>query len=120
VYRDWLEMALLKDVLAPLPAAKFDKFAQVKWQPRGFAWVDPLKEVEAERQSVALRIKSRTEACAERGRDFEEVLQEFKAELDLAKKYGIDLPDPALPPTSFKPTADQPTADTTPGLAAGN
>lgn len=98
VYRDWLDQAMLAGVLAPLNPSGRQRYQSVKWQPRGFSWVDPEKEINAEEKALALKIRTRTEACADRGRDFEEVLQELQAEERLAAQYGIDLSPPASAP----------------------
>jgi len=92
VFQDWLVMARAAGqipVKGPLLT-----IAAHKWQPRGWAWVDPLKDVQASERELALRLTTRTRLAAERGDDLEEILTEWKAEQDLAKSLGVELPDP--------------------------
>lgn len=108
VYRDWLDLALIKDVLKPLRFSSYDRYTAVQWQPRGFSWVDPEKEAKAIEKALELKITTRTQACSERGLDFEEVLQQLQAEEKLAAKYGIDLAPakkPAAPAAPADPAA---------------
>jgi lambda family phage portal protein len=46
VYAKWLRFALDFGGLG-LPSSKYDKFREVKHRPRGWAWVDPKKQQEA-------------------------------------------------------------------------
>lgn len=60
-----------------------------EWIPRGFDWVDPLKEVLAFKESFALLIDSRTRAAASRGRDFDEVIDDRVRELQAMAAAGL-------------------------------
>ena len=65
---------------------------------RGWAWVDPLNDVETAREGIALSITSRSRIAREQGRDIEEIFDDLQTEGKLAKKYGIDLSSsPATP-----------------------
>ena len=47
VFQSWLEMAISTGYIN-LPISKFDKFARaINYIPRSFAWIDPLKEMQA-------------------------------------------------------------------------
>lgn len=89
IFESWLEMALLTGQVN-LPFAKFDKFNAPYWQPRGFQWVDPLKEQEANENMVRSGFGTRAQVCAERGLDFEEVCQERAEEIATQNKYGVN------------------------------
>lgn len=88
----WLGQSMLSGALA-LPFRKFDKFNAAVWRPRGWDWVDPESDLQANAGQVGLGVKSRTEIAAEKGRDLEEVLLEIKAERELAAELGVDLAD---------------------------
>lgn len=88
VYAEWLEMALLTEAVA-LPYAKFAKFNAPKWTGRRWAWVDPLKDVQAAKEAVAAGFKSATAIISEAGGDIEELYQEIAEEKALAKEYGL-------------------------------
>lgn len=88
VFSAWLEMALLGEALR-LPFAKFDKFNAPAWQPRGWQWVDPAKEVRANQEAVAAGFKSRDDVAAETGKDVEETFASLAEEEKLAQEYGL-------------------------------
>ena len=90
VFERWLEYAMLSGALQ-LDSRDPAKFKEAKWNPRGWAWVDPLKDVTAAALAVQNTLASRTEAIAEQGGDFEAVLEELAEEKRLADEYGIDL-----------------------------
>ena len=94
IFAEWLPLAIGAGALS-LPASKLEKFLAHEFQPRGWDWVDPLKEVQADEKAIALGTKSRTRICAERGVDFEDVLDEIAAEEKLAKEKGVSLGNPA-------------------------
>ncbi len=94
VFEKWLEMALLTGELK-LPVAKFEKFNAPSWQPRGWAWVDPLKDVQAAILAMQSGLKSATEIAAEQGKDIEDVYEQLAREKELRKKYGITTADDA-------------------------
>jgi len=96
IFAEWLRQSLLNGALtlangSPLPLAKADKFKAHGWQFRGWSWVDPLKDIQAAKEAIDLRITSRTRIAAEQGRDLEDVFDELQTETALAGKYGIDL-----------------------------
>lgn len=82
---------ILLDNGSPLPIAKAEKFAAHAWQFRGWAWVDPLKDMQAAREALDLRITSRTRLAREAGNEIEDIFDEQQIEETLAAKYGIDL-----------------------------
>ena len=88
VFANWLEMALLKGVIN-LPYSKYKKFNNPKWMPRGFAWVDPLKDMQANILAVKEGLKTHSQIAAEMGMDLEELYQQIAREKELRKKYGI-------------------------------
>ena len=70
---------------------------------RGWAWVDPLKDVETAREGIALSITSRSRIAREQGRDIEEVFDDLQSENKLAAKYGISLAVQPAPPLRQNP-----------------
>lgn len=113
VWQAWLDMGLLTGALAnpngsPLPPSKRDKFDAATWRGRGWPWIDPAKDIAAESEAVGLGIRSRTQICAERGVDIEDVFREIKAENEMAKKYGVVLVvnPPKPPPGTLPPVED--------------
>lgn len=104
VFGEWLAMSLDTGAIG-LPNFKFDKFANVDWQPRGWQWVDPAKEIKAAGDAVKEGVKTRTEIAAEQGRDFEDVIARLAEENEIAKAAGVDLgaDTPAPGPVPVEP-----------------
>ena len=91
VYLEWLRLAFINGQLASIPQQRFEKFANPKWQPRGWDWVDPLKDSKANLNEIQMGTKSRSDVLSERGKDIEEVFEQLKAETDMAEAVGIDI-----------------------------
>lgn len=90
VFREWLRWALAMGKV-DLPVRDRSRLQRHEWQPRGWDWVDPLKDVMASALAIRLGIDSRTRIAAERGRDFADVAAEIAREENLAEKLGIEL-----------------------------
>jgi lambda family phage portal protein len=91
VYTEWLRMALISNQLAPIPVNKISKFSEPKWQPRGFDWIDPLKDAKANWEELKMGVKSRADILAEKGKDVEDVFEQIKSEEQLAESVGINI-----------------------------
>jgi capsid protein len=94
VFERWLISALGSPALN-LPASRFNKFNAATWQPRGWAWVDPVREANANMAELGMGVTSRTIIAAAAGRDLEDVFKDLKAEQELAAAMGVTLSDPA-------------------------
>jgi lambda family phage portal protein len=83
VFCEWIELAVLAGVL-DLPGYETapEKYEKVKWMPRGWSWIDPTKEVSAYKEAIKGGLLTLTEAVAQDGRDFDEMLQIRKREID--------------------------------------
>lgn len=90
VFEAWLEMAVLSGVLA-LPAYETapDRYRMVRFMPRGWAWVDPAKEVDAYKEAVRCGFKTQADVVAEQGGDLEELLLARKAEVERADELEL-------------------------------
>lgn len=88
VYRAWLSSAVLKGMVT---TAEAEAVREPSWRPRGWGWIDPLKEVNAKALALQNNLTTLTETLAEEGRDLEEHFQTIAAERRLAAQYGIDL-----------------------------
>ena len=96
VYEAWLRSALFVGAITGVPAQSPtpDMYA-VKWRPRGWAWVDPLKDTNASILAINNALASREEVIAETGGDFEEVLEQLAEEQGMLDEAGIEVPAPA-------------------------
>jgi len=109
----WLTWAVTMGHLPPADLEAMDP-ERFTFQPRGWPWVDPLKDVQTDILAIRAGLSSRTRAAAARGVDIEEVFQELRAEKQLAESLGLKLEtDLAGRPI------DETTDDTSGGGAAG-
>lgn len=90
LFRDWLEMALLKGAV-PLPAEKLDKFDAPVFSGRRWSWVDPEKDVSAKIKEIQAGLNTRTRVLAEQGEDRQDTDQELAQEKQDAEAAGLDL-----------------------------
>ena len=104
IFAAWLEMALLSGVIKyalpsgreiVLPASKLEKFNQPRFYGRRWQWLDPTKEVAAIAEQLRLKLTTRTEVCAELGKEWIEILDELEQEKLEASARGITLPEDA-------------------------
>lgn len=104
IFNDWLAMSLLSGALV-LDSRDPARFREGVFRPRGWAWVDPLKDSQAAIIDIAAAINSPERVVAERGDDLEEIYEEISEAQKLAEKYGIhmNLNPPARPSTQANP-----------------
>ncbi len=88
VFENWLEMALLSGNLN-LSFKDFNRLNNPTWQFRGWEWVDPLKDMQANILAIKAGLKSASDVVSQMGFDYEEVLLQLKREKDLREKLGI-------------------------------
>jgi lambda family phage portal protein len=93
---------ILTEILTGRLAGKVEDFAPVNWVCPGFAWVDPLKDAEAEGTAIAAGLMSRRQAVAARGYDVEALDAEIAADNARAAKLGLvfTAPTPSKQETS--------------------
>lgn len=90
VFEQFLLMAYLEKAIAlPLFATNSELYTRVRWQPRGFPWIDPLKEVEAYAAAVRNGFMTVTDVVAQNGGDINEQSQVRARELELFKELGL-------------------------------
>lgn len=95
VFEDWLEQSLLNGAIVtekgvPVPPSAFDKIvANYKLLSRRWDWVDPLKDTQANMLMIQNGLKSRSQVVAERGGDYEKILQDKVKEQKLEQQYGV-------------------------------
>jgi len=75
-----------------LPMNKFDKFADnVIFRGRGFAWVDPQREINANIQAVNNGMVSLSDVASNYGRDIEDVFSQIQSDKEMAERYGLKM-----------------------------
>lgn len=88
VYDRWLVRALDAGMIA-LPDSKMWKWRQTIWVPRGWQWVDPEKETNAQVVAIEAGLMTMTQALSERGLDIEDVVSERAREAELLAAAGL-------------------------------
>ena len=90
VFEAWLLFSMTKNVVS-LPVHKFEKFSSPKWMPRGFGYIDPLKEVQSYILALDNGFMTLQDIASIHGRDVKTLFEMIQKEKELAKKYGITL-----------------------------
>jgi lambda family phage portal protein len=80
---DWISMALSRAHFSSIVADHRD-YSNVDWKPRGWAWVDPLKDIQAAVLGIQHGMDSSRSALDEQGVDLEETFQNIADEQELA------------------------------------
>ncbi len=88
VFADWLKISLSIGTVS-LPFTKYEKFNSPEWLPRGFKWVDPLKDTQSNILLHKEGLKTHSMIFAEMGLDIEEVYEQLQKEKELREQYGI-------------------------------
>jgi lambda family phage portal protein len=90
VFERWLELAVLSGVLR-LPSYDLspDRFCACRWMTRGWAYIDPKKDVEADQVAIRCGLKTQAQVVAEQGGDLEELLLARKSEVDRAQELEL-------------------------------
>jgi len=111
VFEKWLLAAIGTPALPIDPSRYTTLIEGAHWLPRGWDWVDPEKDAKANMLALAAGLKTRGEICAERGRDFEQVLLDLAEERRLIEELGLsDILDATVTSVSTAATVSIPTA----------
>lgn len=108
VFVMWLRQAVIwQQVRLPGPVAQYTDH---EWEPRGFEYVDPEKDIAADLKEVAAGVNSLTRIAALRGRDLRTVLLERRAEQALAEELDVAIDLGNTKPAAPAAPAGQPGA----------
>lgn len=78
VFESWLKFSL--DFGKFDATGRFDDLCKVSWNPRGWKWIDPLKEINAHVKALESGLTSKQDILADQGKDYREVLEDLAAE----------------------------------------
>lgn len=106
IFQAWLPLAFLSKEI-PLPFTKIDKFNAPTWKARTWAWVDPMKDQEANLLAINNLLDSPQHILASQGRSPEKVLDEIEEWQRMVKERNLKLPDP----NPNKPSPVEPDGD---------
>lgn len=109
MYHTWTASHLCQDVFkifmmfntSIVPMSKLMSVMYPKWRARGFDWVDPSKDVNADIMAVDRGFKTLADVISERGGDFEDVMRQHAYEKEFIEGLGL----------KFVSTANQPQPD---------
>lgn len=117
LHRQWLQAAVLSNAVANIRRSDYltdaERYEAVKFKPRGWAWVDPAKEVAAYKEAERAGYLTKTDIIAMTGGglDIEDVARTRRAELDLLD--DLDIATDTTTATPAIPTApDEPPPST--------
>jgi lambda family phage portal protein len=96
LYPEWLDFAQLSGQLV-LDSRDPAAFLEATFVPRGWQWVDPLKDVNASIAEIDNGLNSRARVCAEQGEDFEEIANELLEEQEIIEELGLTLTGLGIP-----------------------
>lgn len=91
----WLKIAVLSGAIPQIPIAEYaaapEKFEAALFKPRGWGWIDPVKEVDAYRQALISGFTTRAHIIATTGdgMDIEDVDRQRKKEVEAEKTSGL-------------------------------
>jgi len=91
IFRAWL-MSVMENGAIPIPPTRFDKFADnLEFRARGFAWVDPQREMNATAIGLNSGILTMQDVANQYGRDIGDVMDQVAREKEMAAERGIKL-----------------------------
>jgi lambda family phage portal protein len=89
VYEQFLTRGILTGALNILPSDFGRMKMAAEFQPRGWPWVDPLKDIAAAVESINNGLGTRSDFIAEQGGDFEDTIRRLKEEQDFINDNGV-------------------------------
>ncbi len=107
IFEAWFETAILADAL---PDVGFDQLEQIGssaiWKPRGWAFVDPVKDLQASLGAIDGGLSTRRRELAEQGLELEDVIEELVQEKELIEAAGLDFINPFSKMPAVEPTQE--------------
>lgn len=88
VYR-WRISKWVKDGTLEVPAAIRDSYWSHQWTPPGWAWIDPVKELQAAMMSVDAGMQTLSGIAHEQGREWMDLLTQRAKEIEKCKELGV-------------------------------
>jgi len=109
VWEKWMDIAVMAGALdLPNYFAKRIAYQEVMWQAPGWKYVNPLQEIKALEVEVDMGLISKSQAAAQRGRNFEDVVARRAADKALEKSYGVFVPPKEATETTIPAEPENP------------
>lgn len=90
VFNEWLNISFLSGLLK-ISTQELFQLRNPFWRARGWEYMDPAKEVSANREALETNQDSLTDVLAEKGVDILELFESIQNERELAAEFGIEL-----------------------------
>ena len=90
IFHEWLKRAWLYGKIE-MTAGNYQELHNPKWIPRGWDYIDPTKDAAADVLRLQNRLITPSEILTERGEDYNEFLDRWAADRELAAARGIDI-----------------------------
>ena len=91
VYAWWMESCVMAGSLhIPDYFTNPEKYTECKWIAKGMSWIDPVKEVNANRIALETNQTTLQEVAAEQGKDWRAILEQRAKERQLMKELGLE------------------------------
>ena len=92
IYREWHKVQVLRGTFDwSMEKAESKFIPSAEFRGRGFAWVDPAKEISAATAAVQSGFMSLSDVQLQYGRDPEEVFSQIQQDVAMAERYGIEV-----------------------------
>ncbi len=110
IFEAWLYTQVVTGDTLPnsVLQAGFDALNQPLFNGRRWAWVDPLKEAEANRLEIANHLKSPRRVLEEQGIDFEEEMSQIRDDFAFMRSMGLTPPQPDGKPVVIEDEEETP------------
>lgn len=108
VFVDWLPMANLTGQLGRVEVRPEDVSRFTTWMCTGFPWIDPVKDATAALMELDMGVTSPQRICADRGRDFFEIIDEIAEAREYAERKKVPLSAVPLAIQVTTATTDEP------------
>lgn len=99
----WLAMSQLTGAI-PIPPRNFERCSELCWIPRGWDWVDPLKDSKAATESIGNKTKSIAYYVRQNGVDPDDHWDELEREQNELRRRGL-LPAADAAPVKKEPAS---------------
>jgi lambda family phage portal protein len=109
IFESWLPYAILSGEVPGVSITQVDDIIEsVEWDPKGFSYVDPTKEISSSLNAISGGLTSRRRELAKLGINYEEFLDEVAADQELEKAKGVSFVNPSIRQPEIQASADNP------------
>ena len=113
VFADWVQMASTMGALGAVPFDAETLAGFASWMTIGWPWIDPVKDATAAQMELNMGTTSPQRICAEKGRDFFDVIDEIAEAKAYAAARNVSLEAVPLAITVAADTPDEAPRSTT-------